>query len=139
MTASPLATREDLVNLQKSVGVAINTSVREMFSEIVKRDEDQADRWRAHLEDYNRRWAMAAQSLATRTRLWVAGIAALGVIIVGAMTSFSTHSYAVAREQMRETTRQELVTANSALAAHDEILIRRVMAERDALMIVRPK
>jgi hypothetical protein len=138
----PLATRADIEALGKQFSVSLGTLTRELFSELSKHTDDEIDRWRAHLEVYNKRWTEHAHRLAVRTRLWVAGITALGVVLVGSITTLGDHSYAKAVIKMQETTRVELTAAASAQLAHDELLMKRILDERDTrtgVLIVRGK
>jgi hypothetical protein len=138
--SSPLATREDVAHLGGQFQTAMGTLARELFAELGKTRDDEIDRWRAHLEVVNERWQRHARSLAIRTRLWVAGITAMGVVLVGSLTTFGDHNYAKAVVKMQETTRVELAAAASAQIAHDELLIKKTLDERDAragVLIVR--
>jgi hypothetical protein len=110
--------------------VAMATVSREM-AQVSKRFDDEDARWRQHLVDQNEQTAKETRRTMIRTGLYSAAIAALGVVIVGIIQVVSNHSFAAAREQMREVNRQDRVANEPAQAAHDELLVKRVLDERD--------
>lgn len=81
------------------------------------------------------RWQKATVSSNNRTRLWVAAFTSSAVVLVAVMHMVENHSYAVASQQMAETTRQQLVESEGRTSAaqlvHDELLIKRTLDERD--------
>jgi hypothetical protein len=77
------------------------------------------------LLDNDERWMNLSKTLSKRTVLSAAAITALGVVIVAMIQAVSNHSFAVAREQVREMNRQDRSEELKQLSAHDELLIKR--------------
>lgn len=77
------------------------------------------------LLENEQRWQQLSKDLAKRTLLSAAAITALGVVVVAIIQAVSNHSFAQAREQVREMNRQDRSVELQQLAAHDELLIKR--------------
>jgi hypothetical protein len=125
-----LATTSDVRAIGERLDVAMATVSREM-AQVAKRFDDEDARWRQHLVDQNEQTAKETRRTMIRTGLYSAAIAALGVVIVGIIQVVSNHSFAAAREQMREVNRQDRLDNEPSQTAHDELLVKRVLDERD--------
>jgi Skp family chaperone for outer membrane proteins len=125
-----LATKNDLEQIRKCFSSELGTLTREL-SEHRKQLQDNDFEHAAARKSSDERWQQVTASTAMRTRLWAAAFAAASVVIVAVIQTLSNHSYAVAREQMREVTRVQLVKEHELQMAHDELLIKRTLDERD--------
>lgn len=129
-----LATKADIENLRRFYvvqGEAFQTELIEHRKRLEDNDLAHAAAERAN----NELWRKATASANNRTRLWVAAFTSSAVVLVGIMHMIENHSYAVASQQMAETTRQQLVESEKRTAAagaiHDELLVKKVFDERD--------
>lgn len=125
-----LATKGDLTNLRTHVAEQLSLVTREL-SEHRRQLQDNDERHKAERADSEEKWRLSAQSTAVKTRLWVAGMTATGIVLVAIIQVVSNHSYVAAREQMREVNRLDRIANEPKQAAHDELLIKRVLDERD--------
>lgn len=108
-----LITKSDLHQAMQGVELRLGTVERQQLDD------------RKLLLENDTRWLNLSKSLARRTVLSAAAITALGVVIVAIIQAVSTHSFAVAREQVREMNRQDRADELKQLSAHDELLVKR--------------
>lgn len=125
-----LATKRDLEVLREAVTTELGTLTREL-SEHRKQLQDNEFERSAARKASELRWQQATTSTANRTRLWAAAFGASSVVLVTIINAVSNHSYAVASSQMAEVTRIQLVKQQESQLAHDELLIKRTLDERD--------
>lgn len=125
-----LATNRDVQQLRESFTTEIGTLTREL-TEHRRQLKDNEYEHAAARKASDERWQQVTESTAMRTRLWAAAFGAASVVIVAVIQTLSNHSYAVAREQMAEVTRLQLVESQKLQSAHDELLIKRTLDERD--------
>lgn len=125
-----LATKRDVEQLRESFATEIGTLAREL-SEHRRQLFDIECAHQDARADSDKQWQQVTASTAMRTRLWAAAFGAASVVIVAVIQTLSNHSYAVAREQMAEVTRLQLVESRKLQSAHDELLIKRTLDERD--------
>jgi hypothetical protein len=125
-----LITKSDLEQAMQGVALRLGTVERQQLED------------RKLLLDNDERWMNLSKVLSKRTVLSAAAITALGVVIVAIIQAVSNHSFAVAREQVREMNRQDRSEELKQLSAHDELLIKRQNDElenRLQWLIVRGK
>jgi hypothetical protein len=108
-----LITKSDLEQAMQGVALRLGTVERQQLED------------RKLLLDNDERWLNLSKTLSKRTVLSAAAITALGVVIVAIIQAVSNHSFAVAREQVREMNRQDRSEELKQLSAHDELLIKR--------------
>lgn len=108
-----LITKSDLDRALQGVELRLGTVERQQI-------EDR----KLHLENQER-WQQLSKDLAKRTVLSAAVITALGVVVVAIIQAVSNHSFAQAREQVREMNRQDRAAELQQLYAHDDLLIKR--------------
>lgn len=90
------------------------------------------------LLDNERRWQSLSKNLSKRTVLSAAAITAVGVVVVAVIQAVSNHSFAMAREQVREMNRQDRTAELQQLSAHDALVIQQTVREckrQDVLVV----
>lgn len=108
-----LITKSDLEQAMQGVALRLGTVERQQLED------------RKLLLENDERWLNLSKSLSKRTVLSAAAITALGVVIVAIIQAVSNHSFAVAREQVREMNRQDRQEELKQLSVHDELLLKR--------------
>lgn len=108
-----LITKSDLDRALQGVELRLGTVERQQLED------------RKLLLENEQRWQQLSRDLAKRTLLSAAAITALGVVVVAIIQAVSNHSFAQAREQVREMNRQDRAVELQQLSAHDELLIKR--------------
>jgi hypothetical protein len=112
-----LITKHDLDCSMQSIALRLGTLERQ-----------QTEEHRQLLEN-EQRWQNLTRQLNRRTVLSSAAITSLGIIIVAIIQTIDNHSFAVAREKVREMNRQDRLEELQALKNHDDIVIRRTSDE----------
>jgi hypothetical protein len=125
-----LATKSDLANLRGQFAEQLGLVTREL-TEHRRQLQDNEEAHKAERAASDEKWRIAAQATAVKTRLWVAAMTTAGLILVAIIQVVSNHSFAAACEQMREVNRQDRIRNEPAQTAHDELLVKRVLDERD--------
>lgn len=108
-----LITKSDLDRALQGVELRLGTVERQQLED------------RKLLLENEQRWQQLSRDLAKRTLLSAAAITALGVVVVAIIQAVSNHSFAQAREQVREMNRQDRTVELQQLSAHDELLLKR--------------
>lgn len=127
---SDVATKADLLNLREHVAREFDRTAREL-SEHRRQLKDNDEAHAAERLESEQRWQRATTKATNRLRGWAIAMPVVGVVLVAIIQVVSNHSFAAAREQMREVNRQDRVAAEPAQAAHDELLIKKTLDERD--------
>lgn len=114
-----LITKSDLSSAMQGVELRLGTLERAQLED------------RKRLLEHDERWQALARST-VRRGVWVsAAITAIGVVMVAVINAVSNHSFAVAREKVREMNRQDRADELQQLSVHDELLIRKAIQEHE--------
>jgi uncharacterized phage infection (PIP) family protein YhgE len=126
-----LATKSDLSSLR----IAVDTQAREL-NNYRREAQDREERlFEALTREQQARQELSdvfTKKMNTRRRFEAAALAAAVTLIVGLSQVFSSHSYAQAQVQVHEMNRQDRTEELGQLKAHDELVIKKALDERDA-------
>lgn len=137
---NPLVTQFDLNNALEQISL-LSREVGQFRRDAEAREE--------RMFEALRRETLARQKLAedfqkklnTRRRIEGAALAAMVTLVVGLSQVFSSHSYAQAQVQVHEMNRLDRTEELAQLKAHDDLVIKRTLDEREKrdILIVKGK